>query len=213
MAGRIRIPPPNRARRSHAERTAETRARVLAAVVESISEVGFQKTTAAEIARRAGVTWGAVQHHFGDKDGILTAVLEASFDRFAELLEESPVPDEEASVEERATLFVERSWAHFSSAHYRSTLEILLNLPEDLEMGWQTEMLDAFLRIWLLYFPEATSSRHRRPARAGLELMHYAISVLSGLAVTGLLEGRTAATAPRRRELGFLVDTLAREIG
>ena len=52
-------------RRSHAERTAETRQRVIDAVVESISEIGFQRTTAAEISRRAGVTWGAVQHHFG----------------------------------------------------------------------------------------------------------------------------------------------------
>ena len=48
------------------------------AVVETIADVGFQKTTAAEIARRAGVTWGAVQHHFGGKEGILLAVLEAS---------------------------------------------------------------------------------------------------------------------------------------
>ncbi len=48
----------------------------MAAVLESIAEVGFQRTTAAEITRRAGVTWGAVQHHFGAEDGILRAVLE-----------------------------------------------------------------------------------------------------------------------------------------
>ena len=41
--------------------------------VECIAELGFQRTTAQEITRRAGVTWGAVQHHFGDKDGILLA--------------------------------------------------------------------------------------------------------------------------------------------
>ena len=76
MPARARAPAPARERRSHAERTAETRCRVMAAVVESIADVGYQKTTSAEIARRAGVTWGAVQHHFGDKDGILMAVLE-----------------------------------------------------------------------------------------------------------------------------------------
>ena len=79
---RLRILAPAHARRSHAERTAETRGRAMAAVVQ---------TTAAEIARRAGVTWGAVPHHFGDKDGILKAVLEASFNRFAERL--AGVPD------------------------------------------------------------------------------------------------------------------------
>ena len=64
---------PKRERRSHAERTAATRLRIVEAVIESIAEVGFQRTTAVEITRRAGVTWGAVQHHFGDKDGILIA--------------------------------------------------------------------------------------------------------------------------------------------
>ena len=48
---------PSKGRRSHAERTAETRAKILAAVVESIADVGFQRTTASEIAQRAGVTW------------------------------------------------------------------------------------------------------------------------------------------------------------
>ncbi len=69
-------------RRSQAERTAETRGRIVGAVVESIREVGLQRTTAAEVSRRAGVTWGAVQHHFGGKDGMLEAVLEHSFDHF-----------------------------------------------------------------------------------------------------------------------------------
>ena len=64
---RIRLSTPERERRSHAARTAETRSRVIEAVIASIGEVGYQRTTSAEIARRAGVTWGAVQHHFGGK--------------------------------------------------------------------------------------------------------------------------------------------------
>ena len=83
MSAKLRIAPPLRPRRSHSERTAKTRARVIAAVVESIDEVGFHRTTGSEIARRAGVTWGAVQHHFGGKDGMLAAVVEDSFNRFA----------------------------------------------------------------------------------------------------------------------------------
>src|SRR5262249_56876784 len=83
---RIRTPPVphRRGRRTQAERTAATRERILAAVVASIAEQGFQRTTASEIARRAGVTWGAVQHHFGAKEGILDAVLEDSVARLAE---------------------------------------------------------------------------------------------------------------------------------
>ena len=201
MSERIRVPAPARERRTHAERTAETRGRVMAAVVESIAAVGYQKTTAAEIARRAGVTWGAVQHHFGDKDGILMAAVEESFDRFASRL--ADVPDDE-SLEKRVALFVDRSWEHFASAHYRSTFEILLNLPPDLDLSWQDEMLKSWIRIWSQYFPES------RPAsRRAVDLMHYAISVLSGLAATKMLEGPGAHT--RSRELGFLKETLVRE--
>ncbi len=192
-----------RARRTHAERTAETRARVMEAVVESIAEVGYQKTTAAEIARRAGVTWGAVQHHFGDKDGILMAVLEQSFERFAALLGDPP--GDGATSEKRVALFVDRSWEHFSSPHFRSTFEILLNLPPDLELSWRGDMLDAWNRIWSRYFPESRSSRRRT-----LDLMHYTISVLSGLAATQILEGPGARV--RAAELGFLKDTLLREL-
>ena len=202
MSKRVRIPAPVRTRRSHAERTAETRNRVKDAVVESIAEVGYQRTTGAEIARRAGVTWGAVQHHFGDKDGILMAVLEESFDRFAQVLAEPPA--ESAGLEERIGIFVERAWKHFSSANYRTTFEILLNLPSDVEPSWQADVLGAWNRIWSRYFAESKLSH-----REALELMHYTISVLSGLATTKILEG--PAGEVRARELGFLKETLMRE--
>ena len=192
-----------RPRRSHAERRAETRERVLHAVVESIAEVGFQKTTAAEIARRAGVTWGAVQHHFGDKEGILLAALEESFGTFASIL--GTPSDQHESLEARASLFVERSWDHFRSSHYRSTFEILLNLPPELEIPWQREMLDEWKRIWLRFFPESKASR-----RESIDLMLYAISVFTGLAATTVLEGKRPPN--RNRELGFLEDTLIREL-
>ncbi len=195
--------PEKLARRTNAERTARTRERVMASVVESIAEVGYQKTTAAEIARRAGVTWGAVQHHFGDKDGILMAVLVRSFDRFALALGEAPAGDEE--LERRVARFVDRSWEHFASPHYRSTFEILLNLPPDLELSWQGEMLGTWTRIWSEYFPDSTLSRRRT-----VDLMHYTISVLSGLAATKILEGPDARV--RAAELGFLKDTLHREL-
>lgn len=204
MSRRGRNPSTARARRSHAERSAETRERVTSAVVESIAAVGYQRTTAAEIARRAGVTWGAVQHHFGDKDGILMAVLEDSFDRFAARLGESTADEE--GLDERVARFVEKAWEHFSSPHYRSTFEILLNLPDDVELAWQNDMLEAWRRIWSRYFPESRPS-----ARRTVELMHYTISVLSGLAATKLLEGRAARA--RSAELGFLKDTLVRELG
>lgn len=204
MSARVRIPAPARERRSHAERTAETRERVMRAVVESIAELGYQRTTSAEIARRAGVTWGAVQHHFGDKDGILTAVLEESFDAFADELADAP--EEHENLEKRVSLFVDRAWEHFGSPRFRSTFEILLNLPSDLELSWQGEMLAAWYKIWSRYFPDSKPAR-----RHTVDLMHYTVSTLSGLAATKILEG--SGKPLRSTELQFLKDTLQRELG
>ncbi|HKJ24293.1 MAG TPA: TetR/AcrR family transcriptional regulator [Myxococcota bacterium] len=179
--GRRRAAP---ARRSHAERTAETRAKVMGAVVESIADVGFQRTTAAEITRRAGVSWGAVQHHFGDKEGILDAVLADSFARFAERL--ADVDLERLDLEARVDVFVDRAWEHFGSPHYRSTFEILLNHPSGEGDAWRG-MLAAWNDVWSRFFP--TPHRTRREVVA---LQLYAISLLSGLATARALGGPAA---------------------
>ncbi len=202
---RIRFRSGTRERRSHAERSAQTRSRIIAAVRESVAEVGFQRTTAAEIARRAEVTWGAAQHHFGGKDGILSAVLEDSFGRFAARLQDWPA---NAPLGERASLFVDRAWAHFGSSEFRSTFEILLNELGRQDSGssnWQEEMFTAWDRVWMRWFHDAPISRAKQ-----LRIERYAISVLSGLASLQMLEG-TGAVA-RSPELEWLVDTLMREL-
>jgi AcrR family transcriptional regulator len=195
-------------RRSHAERTASTRSKIMDAVVDGIADVGFQRTTAAEIARRAGVTWGAVQHHFGGKDGILIAVLEDSFDRFA--LKLSDIATEGLPLEKRVDQFIDRAWEHFGSAHYRSMFEILLSYsgtegPEP-ESLWQEEMLQAWDRIWRGLFSDADLDR-----RSTVRLQYYTISVLSGLASTQMLGSRRIRTLGS--ELQLLKDTLIRELG
>ena len=146
MTTEIRVRAPRPTRRSHAERTAETRRRVTTAVVDCIAELGFQRTTGTEIARRAGVTWGAVQHHFGDKNGILAAVLEDSFHRFAATL--GPPVSVDAPLESRISDFIDRAWEHFSGPHYRTTFEILLNLPPEMESSWAPGVLGIWREIW-----------------------------------------------------------------
>jgi AcrR family transcriptional regulator len=188
LTPRVRLAPPARERRSHAERTARTRAAVMAAVVESIAELGFQRTTAAEIARRAGVTWGAVQHHFGGKDGCLVAVLEDSFNQFAEKLSAEQV--EGLGLEARVRVFVARAWEHFGSARWRSTFEILMNYPGS-ETGegraWRS-MLAAWNEVWERFFPAG-----RRARREVVTLQLFTISVLSGLASARMLGEPTAS--------------------
>jgi len=192
-------------RRTQAERTAETRRRILDAVVASIAEVGFQRTTATEIARRAGVTWGAVQHHFGAKGGILEAVLEDTFERFEARLGDIPA---DAPLERRVTLFVERAWEHFASPHFRSTFEILLHHGKgdgaEVPPHWQEKMFRDFDRVFERLFSDCGLPRRERAA------VHlYAVGQLMGLAALHMLD----ESRSRRLQLAMLERALLQELG
>lgn len=63
-------------RKSSSQRLAETRARLLDSVVESLAEAGYHATTSTEVARRSGLTRGAQLHHFGTKDQMMFATVE-----------------------------------------------------------------------------------------------------------------------------------------
>src|SRR5215469_12497956 len=62
-------------RRTQAERTAATRAALLEATVECLVTQGFGGTTTTEVAHRAGVSPGALLHHFPAKADLLCAAV------------------------------------------------------------------------------------------------------------------------------------------
>lgn len=53
----------------------DTRKRVLEVVAQTVIEVGYYKASSNEIARRAGVTWGTIQHLFGSRDQLMLDVV------------------------------------------------------------------------------------------------------------------------------------------
>lgn len=65
-----------------------TRSRVLDAAMEVFAAKGFRGGSLEDIAKRAGVVRGAVLYHFGNKEGVLTALL-ARRDTDVRLMEES----------------------------------------------------------------------------------------------------------------------------
>ncbi|HEY1518429.1 MAG TPA: TetR/AcrR family transcriptional regulator [Solirubrobacteraceae bacterium] len=55
--------------------------------IDAIVELGFQGTSVAEVARRAGVSKGVVTYHFAAKDDLIFAVVAEIFDSVKESLE------------------------------------------------------------------------------------------------------------------------------
>ena len=50
--------------------------KIIDETVRCIVEEGFAAATAKHVAERAGVTWGVIQYHFGDRNGLLMAVVD-----------------------------------------------------------------------------------------------------------------------------------------
>ena len=63
-------------RRTQAERTAQTRAALIAAARRLFGTEGFADVGAERIAREAGMTRGALYHQYGDKADLFEAVLD-----------------------------------------------------------------------------------------------------------------------------------------
>jgi AcrR family transcriptional regulator len=67
---------PARGKRTQAERSATMRAKIQATVVECLAELGYADTSMSEVARRAQVSRGALQHHYHSKGFMIAHALE-----------------------------------------------------------------------------------------------------------------------------------------
>jgi AcrR family transcriptional regulator len=62
------------------DRSRATRARLLEAAIDSLAELGWQASTVAVVAERAGVSRGAAQHHFPTREDLFLAAVEHVFE-------------------------------------------------------------------------------------------------------------------------------------
>jgi TetR/AcrR family fatty acid metabolism transcriptional regulator len=60
------------------------RAQLINCTINALGDVGYQQTTVAEVARRAGVSKGVVTYHFPARDDLIWAVVAAVFGSIAE---------------------------------------------------------------------------------------------------------------------------------
>ena len=73
-------------RRSRPEMIAETRAKLIAAARKAFGERGYAEASMDDFTAEAGLTRGALYHHFGDKKGLFEAVVHEMDAEMAERL-------------------------------------------------------------------------------------------------------------------------------
>jgi AcrR family transcriptional regulator len=105
------------------------RGQIIDAAIASILEVGFYRSSTNEIARRANVSWGALQYHFGTREALWVAVLKELDRRFVEHIEQAEIEGD--TTEERVTSLYNVLARHYDSPTFLVRLQIVLNLQHD----------------------------------------------------------------------------------
>jgi AcrR family transcriptional regulator len=115
----------DRNERGARQRGDDTRARVIVEAAACVIEEGFAKASANRIAQRAGVTWGVIQYHFGDRAGLFSAVVFAGTEQARACLEQATIP--QGPVRARVAAVVDAGWQAYGSPLGRASFEILIN--------------------------------------------------------------------------------------
>lgn len=152
--------PESRARRTQAERRAESDARLLRATAELIVERGIEGTSLAEIGRRAGYSHGLVHARFGSKDALI-----------------------ERLNDEAVRMFTATTVGEVGDTHGAAALRIVVETYLRLVLG-----PDPVARVHLLMWSETIArGSGLRPYRAGWDRVFR--SALVSMIETGIEDG------------------------
>ncbi|MBW2243458.1 MAG: TetR/AcrR family transcriptional regulator [Deltaproteobacteria bacterium] len=126
--------PQPRARRTQAERSAATRARLLDASIGCLIDYGYAGTTTLAVCKRAGVSNGSLLHHYGTRERLLGATLEAVYGRLrgevVRRLEALPKGDD------RIDALVDVLWSAFGAPEFKAILELWLAAASHADLSW-----------------------------------------------------------------------------
>ena len=127
-----------------------TRRRILAAALDDACEKGFQRTSVAGIAARAGVSVGNINYHFGSKQKLLRETMVALIGDFrSQLLFSLPADSDDFFDQERAGLQAYLAYLRANPSHARLAEEVRLHDPDLYQRGleaWIKEFSRRFRR-------------------------------------------------------------------
>jgi len=188
----------------HQLKSEHTRARLLDAAVGLMQAKGHGQLSVHEVARAAGMTAGAVQHHFSSKAALMLEVIT----RLIEQLEEASDfwPPAQWSLQRRADHFVQEAWARlYGQPRFAVAWSTYLAAREDAQMVAHIVERRALL----------TASLHQRMAQSFPEMcqgsqgsarVQFVLSALRGLGLVAPFSP-TDAVAPQLQVLSHYLQS------
>jgi AcrR family transcriptional regulator len=123
---------PARVPRTQGERSAATQRRLLDAAVAALYEKGYGGTTTMEVQQRAGVSRGALLHHYSSRTDLMVAAVEhLTRERIAEVIS---LVRSQAPEEGRVEWAVNVLWETFQGPLFTASLELWLAARNDHEL-------------------------------------------------------------------------------
>ena len=167
--------------RTQAERRGRTRVALLDATIDCLVEAGYANTTTRGIAERAGVTPGALQHHFSTKTELLRATRRHISERVARQIGEY-APAAAMALGERSEYLLDRMWDLSKGPLFRAEVELLVAAATDRDLRdslveAQRDGAEAIAAVGPLLYPELAE----RPAF--VRLIATAQAAVRGLAL------------------------------
>jgi AcrR family transcriptional regulator len=121
-----------RTTRTQGERSAAMQRRLLDATVSALGEKGYGGTTTLEVQQRAGVSRGALLHHFASRTDLMVAAVEhLTRERIAEVLTLAQGAPPRAR---RVEWAVRVLWGTFEGPLFTASLELWLAARNDAEL-------------------------------------------------------------------------------
>jgi AcrR family transcriptional regulator len=190
-------------RRSQIERTAETQSVLIQAAVRLLATAGYGKTTTQSIAKEAGVTTGALHHHFPTKDDLMLAVLDQSAITVEAKLEaENAMPfTGKASIRD----VVDHLWQIYGQPDYWAVWEIIIGTRVDAGvhqrvLEHRAQSMANVMLPWLKRVDSLTGSVTRSDAA---ELFEFMLITIRGLSLERFMDKDVAYF---ERHLSMLAD-------
>ncbi|WP_141013971.1 TetR/AcrR family transcriptional regulator [Nocardioides sambongensis] len=199
--------PAPRRRRTQAERSTATRARILTATADCLLERGHQATTISEVQQRTGLARGTIQHHFPTRADLLVAALSHLVDvRIAQFRAESARISPGA---DRMHAVVDLILRDLTSPIFFAALELWVaaRTDADLRRALLPEEARLFAALHSLY-RETLGEPYASDERVET-LVEFTVDLVTGLTMTTMLtgdDGRRQAVARRwKRALTILI--------
>ena len=183
---------------------------MLDAAVESILDKGYYRTSSNEIARRAGVTWGTLQHQFGSRELLLLEVLNQ---RWHDLQHEMATAEVVGTtLEERLHSVLEVLATHYGEPAQLASLQILLDLSRDPEVSNATKRAvdehgERLIEAWKPLFEQALGDASNDEV-----LVRYAFVALRGYLTGDLIASNITDTSDDHELRELLVQGVASAI-